>query len=160
MQKEMKCTHVPAKDTSNVSMSHRKENNPCDVYKLIAMYKGEFQEVADIRIYYPKGNGSRVYCCAWIRQNTWSDTYKYTRFSPTPEKVKTNKKSHWWNGSGYVDGWGYHKPSSAIEEALESAGFKFNKSFGGCGDSTAEEAIKAIGRKLGYKKTHLVKAYG
>ena len=53
-------------------------------------------------------------------------------------------------GNGTARGYGYHKPSAAIDEALTSAGIKLARPIDGCGDSAMLDAFAAIARHLGY----------
>jgi len=48
------------------------------------------------------------------------------------------------SGKGTAGGYGYHKASAAIKDALLSAGVKYSKSFGGVGDTAQEEALDLL----------------
>jgi hypothetical protein len=66
------------------------------------------------------------------------------------------KKSQSWSGHGKAGGYGYHKPSAAIGEAITSAGITLDKRIDGVGDSAIREAIEAIVRAMGYKGEILI----
>lgn len=62
-------------------------------------------------------------------------------------------------GSGSAGGYGYHRPSAAAQEALNNAGFTFDRRFDGAGDSAIEEAMLAVASAIGVKKPALVVAH-
>ena len=80
-----------------------------------------------VRIY---GTQSRNYCCLWTFGGKSS------------------------SGSGFAGGYGYHRPSAAVQEALTSAGFELTNSDGkkeyidGRGDSAIEEFMRAVARDV------------
>lgn len=59
------------------------------------------------------------------------------------------------SGSGSAGGYGYHRPSAAVQEAATNAGFKFTRAFDGVGDSAVEEAVLAMAKALGHRKARL-----
>jgi len=73
-------------------------------------------------------SASTVYACVWVHGNGYS-----------------------LSGRGKASGYGYHKESVAIDEAIVSAGIKLSESINGAGDAAIEEALIAITRALGYK---------
>lgn len=105
--------------------------------------KGELKTPVDVRWYMGRSsNASVVYCSLWIHDK------KHT------------------SGYGIAGGYGYHKESAAMQEALASAGIKlygsayntgekenFKKEcyIDGVGDTAEDNAIKAIVKALGYK---------
>lgn len=117
-----------------VDFKHRKENKFTESYILVAFDGGEFKEVIDLRVY---NTDSRNYVCVWIRHNG--------KFA---------------SGSGWAQGYGYHRPSAAAAEALLKAGVKLDTSISGVGDSAVRDALTAIAVYLGYKNYHIVKAHG
>ena len=48
------------------------------------------------------------------------------------------------SGSGYAGGYGYHKPSAAVGNAIESAGFGLEFNISGGGESALVDALKAV----------------
>lgn len=125
-------------------------------YKIID--KKTEKVVVDCRCYMARSRSAQtVYCALWIalddkaKPASWE--YGYT------------------SGKGLASGYGYHKESAAIQDAIESAGielwgspynqnregFTFKKSayIGGCG--THEEALKAIAFAAGYNNCIFVR---
>lgn len=82
--------------------------------------------------------------------------------------IRINTKDFHTSGHGQAGGYGYHKVSAAFADALESAGIELYGSpytnavestkerrrrahIGGCGSSSVDAALKAIGRALGFR---------
>lgn len=115
------------------------------------------REIVDCRTY---GAGSTVYCSIWI------------------QNVKENKKPTDWvysstSGRGRAGGYGYHKESAAVADAIRSAGITLIGSpygrpsnydtpaqtramlkkpahIGGCGDESIRCALLSIAYAAGY----------
>lgn len=111
---------------------------------LVAMRNGELSEVITVRTYMGASrNASIVKACVWVHP----------------------LEGNWSTGRGEAGGWGYHKESQAIYEAVSNAGIELygdpyqrdaarNKKqlfFGGTGDNAYEAIFKAIARAAGYK---------
>lgn len=62
------------------------------------------------------------------------------------------------SGHGTAGGWGYHKESAALQDAISSAGIKLSKSVHGVGENAMRDALLAITKAAGYrsKKTLIV----
>lgn len=60
------------------------------------------------------------------------------------------------SGTGHASGYGYHKPSAAAAAAIESAGIELSDPIDGRGDAAVDDALRAIGRALGYSNLHVV----
>lgn len=73
---------------------------------------------------------------------------------------------HWTSGSGSAGGWGYHKESAALADAVKSAGIELKDmdraddpnhlpryyfDFSGTGDSYYPQVFEAIARAAGYR---------
>ena len=54
--------------------------------------------------------------------------------------------SHNANASGWASGYGYHKGSAALADAISNAGIKLTDSISGCGYDAMREALLAIAR--------------
>lgn len=90
--------------------------------------------IVDARIYWP---GSVCYACLWVRG-----------------------KKGWCTGSGKAGGYGYHKPSAALGEAIDSAGIELSEHISGRGDSAMREAVEAIAKAVsGKRKVFIVEAF-
>lgn len=59
-------------------------------------------------------------------------------------------------GHGTAGGYGYHRPSAALQEALMSAGIKLVEPIDGAGDWAMESALLAIAEHLGYPNAIVV----
>lgn len=129
-----------------------------DTYNLIAYYKGEFYNLITCRTYMGRSpNASSIYASIWVHR-----------------PHRTGKGELYCAGHGVAGGYGYHKASAAIGEAIESAGIELYGStyhvpkgekedftkrarINGVGSTAIESALIAIGRALGFTKLHLVK---
>ena len=60
------------------------------------------------------------------------------------------------SGTGKAGGYGYHKISAAISEAILSAGIELSKDIEGLGDGAIHEALKAIAEALGFSNVLIV----
>jgi hypothetical protein len=65
-------------------------------------------------------------------------------------------EKHHTSGSGKAGGYGYHKQSAAISDAIESAGIELNEDISGRGDSAIKEALEAIAATLGFESCLIV----
>jgi hypothetical protein len=107
---------------------------------------GEICDPVEARFYMGRSaSASVVYCSIWIRGR---------------------KNNGMWNsGHGSAGGYGYHKESAALQEALDSAGVSLfgpvyygdrdkrhrrPANIGGVGDSAMRDALVAVTRALGY----------
>ena len=66
-------------------------------------------------------------------------------------------EKHHTSGSGKAGGYGYHKQSAAISDAIESAGIELNEDISGRGDSAIKEALEAIAATLGFESCLIVR---
>lgn len=104
-------------------------------YKLVAIYKGELEELATLRLYMGRSRtASKVYCSLWI----------------------TGARGEWRSGHGTAGGWGYHKASAAAAEAFRNAGIELDKSISGVGSGAIQDALKAVGKAYGYRKIYVI----
>ena len=60
------------------------------------------------------------------------------------------------SGKGHAGGYGYHKISAAIGDAIASAGIGLSKDISGVGDGAIHEALGAIAEAMGYNKFLIV----
>ena len=88
-----------------------------------------FRTVVDARFYMGRsGSASTVYCSIWVH----------------------TKDGKGYSGHGKAGGYGYHKQSAALADAIRSAGIKLAGDPSGCGDSAMRHAMEAIARAAGY----------
>lgn len=111
-------------------------------WAVVAFQKGMFEQAVTVRFWRArKSDGAGpVYCSLWA---SGGDVYL--------------------GGHGTARGWGYHKQSAALQEALSSAGVELFADNGkdrvhidGHGESAMRDALTALARALGYRKTHIV----
>lgn len=114
---------VPRESTKAIA-SYRRESSFHRELALIDLDKGG--SVLEARFY---GAASTCYCVVWVH------AWRYGLASA--------------RGCGKAAGYGYHKPSAALDAALSDAGFTFTDSIHGVGDSAMESALKAIAERFG-----------
>ena len=61
------------------------------------------------------------------------------------------------SGTGKAGGYGYHKASAAISEAIRSAGIELDEDISGVGDRAIEDALEAIAQALGFDDCLIVR---
>jgi len=97
---------------------------------LVVCRGGQIHEPITVRYY--KGRSSSatvVYCSVWIRDTRGGEEY---------------------NATGKAKGYGFDRPSAALQDALENAGFVFSREFGGEGPQAAREAVLVVANALGW----------
>lgn len=99
-------------------------------YHVVGIKKGKVRNPITVRYYMGRSNrASTVYCVLWASND---------------ERIIT--------GHGEAGGYGYHKQSAALSDAIRNAGIKLEKSISGVGDGAEREALQAIARDIhGYK---------
>ena len=101
---------------------------------VVAFRDGEFHHPVTARFYMGRASSaSTVYCDLWV-----------------------SARDYCTSGRGQAGGYGYHKESQALEDAIESAGIKLSRSIGGVGDSAMRDAITAIASALGFEQITIV----
>ena len=137
----MKATFATVKPAESKVASNRKESNFLSSLILIApqtdkadKFRPVAKEVAEVRIY---GTQAKNYACIWI-----------------------HAKGKYYSGGGNAGGYGYHRPSAAMESALANAGITLSDSISGVGESGMESALLAIGKALGYRKLQILRSHG
>lgn len=135
-------------ETNNARYEYDKKER-IDSFTAVVTKGGEISTPVSVKCYMGRSSSaSVVYCNIWIHGS------------------KAGGKSVSLSGSGSAGGWGYHKVSAAVDEALRSAGvqlygslysrnekpdMKKTASISGVGDSAIEAALVAICRALGYR---------
>lgn len=98
----------------------------CDPAGLAAK-RQHMRELITVRVYMGRSrNASTVYASIWVNGPLWT------------------------SGHGSAGGYGYHKASAAIGDAIRSAGIVLSSDINGCGDSAVESALRAIASSLGF----------
>lgn len=124
---------LPSEDVNNAkNLAGDKEETAS--YRVIALTerdgKPEMVEAITVRCWMGRSSSaSVVYASVWVR---------------------TADREHWFSGHGKAGGYGYHKESAAIDDAIRSAGITLDKSFSGCGESPMRVALHAIAQAAGY----------
>lgn len=136
----------------NARMPNGKEQTGCA--EVVTVHKGEIINPITARFFMGRSSGaSVVYCCIWIR--TASGRYL--------------------SGRGNAGGYGYHKASAALDDAIHSAGVSLYgypysgldrdgkpdiaamirerkpASISGVGETAMRSALEAIARAAGYR---------
>jgi hypothetical protein len=141
----MKATYNATAKTK-FTTSHRKEGkcffSSMQVIDLAAKpYNGTTAHaVIEARLY---GTGSKNYAALWVHL---PQSKKY------PDGLHTS-------GTGSAGGYGYHRPSAALAEAIRNAGFTLDQDIGGRGESLMRESLLAIAAALGIKRPALLEAH-
>ena len=139
---------LPKTETDN-GRNRSQEKELVSYWKVIAYSKGEFHEPIDCRCWMGRSKqASTVYCSIWIRDR---------------------RNGRWYAGNGSAGGYGYHKESAAIGDAIDSAGVQLTGSVSkrngeakgpahihGVGESAIKAALEAIARALGFRKYTIV----
>ena len=110
-------------------------------WSVVGKIKEELREIVTVRCYMGRSrNASKVYAAIWV-----------------------NGAGIYTSGKGSAGGYGYHKISTAVGRAIESAGIElYDNPYGvqqyidGVGDKAIEEAIMAIAKAAGAKGELLV----
>lgn len=128
----MKAT-LPKEPTYNGQWKDGKEQ--VAAMAVIAIHKGEFSQPITARFWMSRrGDGaSAVYCSVWTSNRTLSAA-----------------------GHGTATGYGYHKMSAALQSAMRSAGITLSEPIDGRGEAAMRNALTAVARALGYRKTVIV----
>jgi len=119
-------------DDSTKIAKYRKEKGYNGGYQLIVNDGETMRVICDVRFYFVGRDGmSPLYCVVWLNDRK-SGTYK--------------------SGAGKASGCGYHKPSAALEYALNDAGIYTSEAISGVGSLACVEALESIAVALGYDK--------
>lgn len=155
---------LPKTKTNNAMQPQNKET--IETKTLITK---DFKELVTVRWYMGRSSqASVVYCCVWIRgKNRYfsgkgsAGGYGYHKTSAAFQDALTSA------GIRLV-GSPYHGAEKTYKETRRNENgtyetyevkqdFKRECHIDGCGDTAIDDALKAIGAALGYKKIHIVK---
>ena len=110
-----------AQNISNQALNARDKQALIHQITILAIVDGAIKELAECRLYMSNSrSSSRITAILWINGD------KYAR------------------GSGYADGFGYHKQSAAVESAINAAGFELSERIGGRGEQATIDGLKAV----------------
>lgn len=92
-------------------------------YSVIAETENGIREIVIARLYASlRRDANRITCILWTHG------------------------SHNANASGWASGYGYHKGSAALADAIRNAGIELTDNISGCGNDAMREALLAIAR--------------
>ena len=135
----MKVLSIQPKYEADGGLGDKKEQVGLQV--AVGVYKGKLAEVIKARFYMGRASSaSVVYCNVWVGMGP--------HLSEDGEIVYFAGGA---SGKGSACGYGYHKMSAALAEALDSAGVKLDKDISGVGETAMQEALTAIARKVGFR---------
>lgn len=120
MQAIIKTPH--AENISSQARNARDKQALIHQYTVLGIIDGEIRSLAESRIYMSASRSAeRMTAILWVHGANYAC------------------------GSGYAGGYGYHKPSAAVGNAIDAAGFELDRHFiGGGGDSVLIDALKAV----------------
>ena len=78
----------------------------------------------------------------------WYKARKSDGASPVYASIWTNGAGFDISGYGRATGYGYHKASAALSEAIDSAGIVLSERIDGLGDGASQRALEAIARAI------------
>lgn len=118
-------------------------------YHVIGLFGDVMAPCVDCRIYMSRsGDGaSPVHCALWVMTG------------PVVHETSSGNQisfSYHTSGKGRANGYGYHKESAAIADAIDSAGIKLDVDISGVGDKAIRDALAAIGRACGASQVVVV----
>lgn len=99
---------------------------------------GRIWPVIEARLY---STGNANTCCLWVHGVDGLAGITHTQ------------------GSGRAGGYGYHRPSAALSEAIRNAGFTLSRDIAGVGDDAMQEALFAMAKAIGVRKPAIVLSY-
>ena len=111
---------------------HKKEL--IQTFNVVTATSKGLKEIITVRCYMGRSaNASVVYASIWVTAPDYHGS-----------------------GTGKAGGYGYHKPSAAIGDAIASAGIGLSKDISGVGNGAIAEALGAIAEAMGYNKFLIV----
>jgi len=127
----MKAT-INAENSEGNAVNHSGKKELIKLFRVIAKTPTGWQEPIEARCYmsFNSDGAAPVYAAVWIRGSSVS-------------------------GRGKASGYGYHKVSAAIAEALGNAGIKLSEDISGRGDSSVCDALTAIAAALGHTDIYI-----
>ena len=125
---------ITTRGAEGIRRSHRdreEKNGLAYGFKAVTLRKGKLEDLVEVRVAFTKGG--TCYAVAWIHQ---------------PPEYCPDGAGMRGSGSGSAGGYGYHKGSAAVEQALRRAGVTLDEEIGGRGWEITREAILATARAL------------
>jgi len=129
--KKQKAT-LPATAVQN-GKNYGGDKEMTDTFNLVVYSKGELFTAVTLRLYMGRSRSASV-----VYASLWCNGGNFTA------------------GHGSAGGYGYCKRSAAAGDAIRNAGIRLEQSISGVGIGAVHEALKAIGRAMGYRKSIIV----
>ena len=110
-----------AENISNQALNARDKQALIHQYTVLGIIDDEIKSLVEARIYMSASrNAERMTAILWVHGKNYA------------------------SGSGYAGGYGYHKPSAAVGNAIDAAGFALDTHIHGGGESALVDALKAV----------------
>jgi len=124
----MKATFTKKDQRNGKNLCRDKEE--VNSLRVIAAYKGKLYNPVIVKMWMGRSNSaSVVYASIWVH---------------------SRHKGIDVSGHGSAGGYGYHKESAALMDAITSAGIKLDKNIDGVGDNAMKDAVEAIAHAAGF----------
>jgi len=125
--------YAPVYNGKNLS----NEKELVSAISVVGLRDSKMREVVSARCWMGRSRGSSVvYATVWVHGD--------------------NQGDNGCAGHGRAGGYGYHKESAAISEALGSAGITLAEAIDGRGESAVHDALRAVALHLGYEGVLIV----
>ena len=109
------------------------------------------------------GNKKEMICTYNVVTNTLKELITVRCYMGRSASASTVYASIWVNapdihtsGKGKAGGYGYHKASAAVADAISSAGITLDTNISGVGDGAIKESLEAIANALGFERVLIV----
>ena len=110
-----------AQNISNQALNARDKQALIQQITILAIVDGAIKELTQCRLYMNNSrNASSITAILWVNGSNYAC------------------------GSGYADGYGYHKQSAAVESAINAAGLELSEHIGGRGEQAMIDGLKAV----------------
>jgi hypothetical protein len=150
----MMIAKLPAPDAAQLHATQYDNKEVIRHYHVIGLFEGRMIDFIDCRLYMGKSPcASVVYASIWVKGEPT------VREGAHPFRSVYTACALHVSGRGQAGGYGYHKPSAAIDAAIRSAGITLEYTdsadkgrkadISGVGDEAIREALEAIARACG-----------
>lgn len=120
--------------TQSNAVNYGNKKELVNSWNVIVNSENGLKNIITVRCYMGRSaNASTVYASVWINTS----------------EVHTS-------GKGKAGGYGYHKVSAAIDDAINSAGIALDTDISGVGNSAILDALTAIANALGFERVLIV----
>lgn len=110
-----------AENISNQALNARDKQSLIHQYTVLGIVDGEIRSLVEARVYMSASRrAERMTAILWVHGKNYA------------------------SGSGYAGGYGYHKSSAAVGNAIDAAGFELDTHIHGGGESALVDGLKAV----------------